>query len=63
MIVFFVTFSLFFIEAMLHYNIGTPKQHLHLPERNELTKIVIVLTIFSALNSYIIKKLSKFHVK
>jgi tetrahydromethanopterin S-methyltransferase subunit D len=63
MIIFIVTFSLFFIEAILHYNIGSSKQQLHLPERNELSQIIIILTIFSALNSYIIKKLLKLHLK
>jgi tetrahydromethanopterin S-methyltransferase subunit D len=63
MIIFIVTFLLFFIEAILHYNIGSPNKQLHLPETKELFQIIIILTIFSALNSYIIKKLLKLHVK
>lgn len=62
-----VTFVLFFIEAMFHYNIGqngalhkdgkqenrlVPK--IHVPPLRDLWQIVFVLTIFSVLNGFVI---------
>jgi ABC-type microcin C transport system permease subunit YejB len=64
MIIFFVTFILFFLEALLHYNYGkSDSDKFHLPDINELVQISITVGIFSFLNSYIIKILSRrFHL-
>lgn len=60
MIVFFVTFILFFIEALLHYNYGKGDgEQFHFPNQNEIVQIIITVSIFSFLNSYIIKQLSR----
>ena len=61
MIVFIVTFTLFFIEAIIHYNYGTEQTKLHFPTSQDLIKIVITVGIFSYLNSIIIKNLSKYY--
>ena len=54
-----VTFVLFFIEALLHFNIGKNDHNqkinfkITLPTKKELCCIVAVLTIFSLLNGII----------
>jgi len=75
MIIFFVTFTLFFLEALLHYNygkgtftgsVGRPEgagEQFHFPDQNEIVQIIITVGIFSFLNSYIIRILTKrFHL-
>lgn len=58
-IVFSVTFVLFFIEALVHYNVGLNAgkpfalANLSLPEMNELVHIVVVLAVFSGLDTYL----------
>jgi tetrahydromethanopterin S-methyltransferase subunit D len=60
MIVFIVTFSLFFIEAILHYNYGRESKYFEFPDSKSLIQIIITVFIFSALNSRIIKYLQKY---
>lgn len=61
MIVFFVTFSLFFIEALLHYNYGNDDDSrlFHFPDTVTLLQIILTVGVFSLLNSRILKYLSK----
>ena len=59
-IVFCVTFVLFYIEAMIHYNIGkNGKPYFILPDKKELIHIAYIVLIFSILSgiisSYILK--------
>jgi tetrahydromethanopterin S-methyltransferase subunit D len=63
MIVFIVTFSLFFIEAILHYNYGRESEYFEFPDSKNLTQIIVTVAIFSVLNSKIIKYLSKHYRK
>jgi len=67
MIVFLVTFTLFTIEAFIHYNFGQEKVHkdgkLNFPEKKELVKIIGTVFIFSSLTSIIVRILhKKFHI-
>lgn len=64
MIVFIVTFCLFTIEALLHYNHGKDdKSKFHLPDKEKLVDILITVFIFSFLNSRIIKYLARhYHI-
>jgi tetrahydromethanopterin S-methyltransferase subunit D len=60
LIIFIVTFILFFFKAMIHYNIGkNGKPYFHIPDKNELIHITYTVFIFSILSgvisSYIIK--------
>jgi len=60
MIVFTVTFILFFIEALLHYNYGKDDSYqFHFPTQTEFLQIVFTVFIFSFLNSFIIRQLAK----
>lgn len=60
MIVFIVTFCLFSIEALLHYNYGKgDKSQFHLPDKKTITQIIITVAFFSLLNSYILRYLAK----
>ena len=58
------TFFVFFLEALLHYNIGRHggiKHYLptiYFQDGDELVQILIALTIFSVFNGYIVAKLS-----
>lgn len=54
-VIFCVTFVLFFLEALLHYNIGKNGGgfHVSLPNGDDLVRISVVLFIFSVLNAYI----------
>jgi len=55
-----VTFMVFFIEAMLHYNIGINRGkslsnfNLKFPEFLDLIKIIIILAFFSTINGIMI---------
>ena len=62
-VTFIVTFVLFFSEAILHYNIGLTKgsssliglfTNLTFPRGKPLFDIVMVLVIFSGMNTYLI---------
>ena len=64
MIVFIVTFCLFSIESLIHYNYGKEdKSKFHLPNNKTLFQIIITVAFFSLLNSYILKYLAKhYHI-
>ena len=53
-----VTFVIFFIEAMMHYNIGInagkKKFNVKFPKLPDLLRILSVLAIFSCMNGYIV---------
>ena len=55
-ITFAVTFVVFLLEALLHFNVGKhgtmSLSNLSLPNAMELVDIVKVLAIFSAINAY-----------
>lgn len=59
MIVFIVTFTLFFIEAILHYNYGSEQKGFKSPNKQEFLQIVITVGVFSYANSRLLKYLSK----
>ena len=56
-----VTFALFFIEAMMHYNIGVRSQTklkgIKFPDNKEFVQIIITVFIFSRLSGFISSKL------
>ena len=53
-----VTFVIFFVEAMMHYNIGInagkKKFDVKFPKLRDLVRILSVLAIFSCVNGYIV---------
>lgn len=61
MIVFLVTFCVFTIEALFHYNYGKDNdiKTFHFPDSKTLLQILVTVTIFSYLNSRILKYLAK----
>lgn len=65
MLVFIVTFTLFTIEALLHYNYGyglaIGDKNFKIPESQDLIKILLTVFIFSYLNSSIVKLLDKYY--
>lgn len=67
MIIFFVTFTVFFIEAIIHYNIGKSGKlnyNIEFPELHSLSQIVIIIAIFSFINSRLISFIySHFKIK
>ena len=64
-----VTFMVFFIEAMLHYNIGINRGKsltnfcLQMPALRDMLKIVIILAFFSSVNGVIVHYVTKFEDK
>lgn len=60
-IIIMVTFVLFFIEAMIHYNIGARSQDksrgIRFPQSRELIQIVITVFAFSSLSGFISSEL------
>ena len=60
-----VTFSLFIIEAMIHYNIGLRSnkenkvEGIKFPKMKELFSIIITVFIFSSLSGFISSQLKK----
>jgi tetrahydromethanopterin S-methyltransferase subunit D len=61
MLIFIVTFSLFFIEALLHYNYGSEKTDIHFPNFKDLCQIIITVALFSFFNSKIINYLTRYY--
>ena len=57
------TFGLFMTEALIHYNMGVsekePDHKFTIPPRRDLTKLAIVVGVFSVLNGVIIEKVKK----
>mgnify|MGYP001156865242 FL=1 len=64
-----VTFMVFFIEAMLHYNIGINRGKsllnfcLQMPALRDMIKIIIILAFFSTINGIIVHYVTKFEDK
>ena len=61
-----VTFCVFFIEGLLHYNIGLNSRKTNLstikigfPSMKSLFSMILVLCIFSAMNGYIINAVTE----
>ncbi len=56
-----VTFVIFFVEAMMHYNIGInagkKKFNVRFPKLRDLLRILSVLAVFSCVNGYIVSLL------
>ena len=63
-----VTFMVFFIEAMLHYNIGINRGKslinfsLQFPAFNDLFKIISILAFFSIINGVIVSYVGKYDI-
>ena len=62
------TFTLFMVEAILHYNMGKnytkdngedENNGFELPDKNELIKLSLVVGIFSVMNGVIINEVKK----
>ena len=58
-----ITFTLFMVEAMIHFNMGekeNDKNHkFELPGTEDLIEIGIIVGVFSILNGIIISKIEK----
>jgi hypothetical protein len=52
-----ITFILFYIEAIIHYNIGKNGKnkifHLDIPDKKELLNIALIILFFSIINGLI----------
>ncbi len=57
------TFALFMTEGIVHYNMGVraddPKKKFHIPNRNALGEIALIVGIFSILNGVIVNEIKK----
>jgi len=68
-LVIIVTFMVFFIEAMIHYNIGINRGKsllnfsLQMPALRDMLKIIIILAFFSTINGIIVHYVTKFEDK
>ena len=49
----FITFMVFMVEAILHYNLGSKKKGL--PPQTDLIKLTVTVFVFSIINAYIIE--------
>ena len=57
-----VTFALFFVEAMIHYNIGVRSNNknikgLRFPQTKEMFQIIMTVFVFSSLSGFISSEL------
>jgi hypothetical protein len=61
MIVFIVTFCLFTIEALIHYNYGVNKENnkFVLPDTVNFLKIISTVFLFSILTSLVVRIIEK----
>tara|TARA_R100000808_G_C2081839_1_gene105385 strand:+ start:186 stop:380 length:195 start_codon:yes stop_codon:yes gene_type:complete len=54
-----ITFVVFTIEAIIHYNIGAksenPEHHLGIPKGKNLTNLMVWVLVFAVINAQIIK--------
>ena len=61
--IFAITSGVFFVEALIHYNIGRNKNKkdikLEMPPKRELIRIVAVVGAFSLVSTEMIKKFVK----
>lgn len=55
MIVFFVSFVLFTIEALIHYNYGKKESEFQYPDTQTFMKILSTVFLFSFLTSIIVR--------
>lgn len=80
LIITLITFTIFFIEALIHFNIGKnnsdcldSENHtninliskyikIHIPNYNELIKIVLTVLFFSILSGIISTSIIKYHL-
>ena len=62
-VIFVITFLWFFIEAIIHYNIGKNKKKFVLPPLKDLGKIIGTITLFSLLNTFTIFIIEKYIFK
>lgn len=57
------TFGLFMTEALIHYNMGVsekePDHKFTIPNRKDLTRLAVVVGVFSVLNGVIINEVKK----
>tara|TARA_R100000908_G_C3683747_1_gene101185 strand:- start:108 stop:323 length:216 start_codon:yes stop_codon:yes gene_type:complete len=57
------TFALFMTEAVIHYNMGVsekePDHRFTIPKKQDLTKLAVVVGIFSILNGVIVNEVKK----
>jgi len=71
----FITFIIFFVEALIHFNIGkngVNKKHeyirvsddikMHVPDKNEFFEIVITVLIFSSINGLVSSYIIHYHL-
>lgn len=62
-VTFAVTFSMFMVEAIMHYNMGVHKnsdeKDFVLPPRKDLIKLALITGTFSILNGLVVNELSK----
>lgn len=71
----FITFIIFFMEALIHFNIGKngeTKSHkyidisdnikIHIPDKNEILGIFITVLIFSSISGLLSAYLIKYHL-
>lgn len=71
----FITFIIFFIEALIHFNIGkngVNKTHeyirvsddikIHVPDKNEFFEIFITVLIFSSVSGLVSSYVIKYHL-
>lgn len=57
------TFALFMTEAVIHYNMGVsekePDHKFTIPKKQDLTKLAVIVGIFSILNGVIVNEVKK----
>ena len=57
------TFAIFMTEAVIHYNMGVsekqPDHRFTIPKKQDLTKLAVVVGIFSILNGVIVNEVKK----
>jgi hypothetical protein len=62
-VTFAVTFSMFMVEAIMHFNMGVHKdsdeKDFVLPPRKDLIKLAVITGAFSILNGLVVNELSK----
>ena len=61
--VFFTTFILFVLEAIIHYNIGYPGGKYVWPSGKEILKIFGIVGIFSLVNAVLIWGIENYSLK
>ena len=62
-VTFVVTFVCFFIEALIHYNLGKDEKKFVWPPPKDLCKLIVTILSFSFLSTVIIAFISKKFLK